>query len=158
MTSASVTLAIACAVVIVVCLLAWAYFTAHRLDRLHIRTGQAATKLEAALNRRAAVIAVVIPALAEAANKVEAIAVTTTTVAARRDVEAALEDATAQSCELMDLGEDYAALEDANARVDLAVRFYNQAVSDTVQLASHPLVRGLRLGGTAPIPQPYQLE
>lgn len=44
------------------------------------------------------------------------------------------------------------ALSDANVRVHLATRFYNQAVADTRHLRHRPLVKLFRLAGNAPIP------
>ena len=40
-------------------------------------------------------------------------------------------------------------------RHDLAVRFYNNAVADTRRLRLRPLIRVLRLAGTAPLPEFY---
>ena len=166
-------LIVACAVVLALLLL-WAYSIAHRLDRLHIRVDQAAIKLEAALNRRAAVIALVVPDLAEAAGKVEAVGLTTVTVPARRDVEDALMRALCDTIThplnategdsvadvVADSGQDRMSdnpvLVDANERVELAVRFYNQAVADTRALSDRPIVRALHLAGSAPEPQRFE--
>lgn len=38
-------------------------------------------------------------------------------------------------------------------RYDLAVRFYNNAVADTRRLRLRPVIRVLRLAGTAPLPE-----
>ncbi|MCZ9293164.1 hypothetical protein [Corynebacterium meitnerae] len=38
-------------------------------------------------------------------------------------------------------------------RHDLAVRFYNNAVADTRRLRLRPVIRVLRLAGTAPLPE-----
>lgn len=40
-------------------------------------------------------------------------------------------------------------------RHNLAVRFYNNAVADTRRLRLRPLIRVLRLAGTAPLPEFY---
>ena len=40
-------------------------------------------------------------------------------------------------------------------RHDLAVRFYNNAVADTRRLRLRPIIRMLRLAGTAPLPEFY---
>ena len=44
------------------------------------------------------------------------------------------------------------ALSDANVRVHLATRFYNQAVADTRHIRHRPLVKLFWLAGNAPIP------
>jgi 8-oxo-dGTP pyrophosphatase MutT (NUDIX family) len=50
-----------------------------------------------------------------------------------------------------------AELADAEARVLLARRFHNDAVRDTRALGERPLVRLLRLGGTAPLPEYFEI-
>jgi 8-oxo-dGTP pyrophosphatase MutT (NUDIX family) len=50
-----------------------------------------------------------------------------------------------------------AELADAEARVLLARRFHNDAVRDTLALRERPLVRALRLGGTAPLPTYFEI-
>ena len=42
-------------------LMLWAFFTAQRLNRLHIRTDSALQSLQAALDRRAAVVTAILP-------------------------------------------------------------------------------------------------
>ena len=42
--------------------------------------------------------------------------------------------------------------------MELARRFYNDAVTDTRMLRMRPLVRGLRLAGTAPIPEYFDVS
>ena len=46
-----------------------------------------------------------------------------------------------------------AALADAEGRIQLAHRFYNEAVSDTRALRLRPAVRLFHLGGTAKLPE-----
>ena len=46
-----------------------------------------------------------------------------------------------------------AALADAERRIQLAHRFYNEAVSDTRALRLRPAVRLFHLGGTAKLPE-----
>ena len=50
-------------------------------------------------------------------------------------------------------GDVPAELRDAHTRVELARRFYNDAVADTLALQLRPMVRFFRLGGTAVVPQ-----
>ena len=45
---------------------------------------------------------------------------------------------------------------EASSKVDLAARFYNDAVSDTLSVRTRPLVRVLRLAGRAPLPEYYE--
>ena len=48
-------------------------------------------------------------------------------------------------------------LSDAHTRLELARRFYNDAVTDTKALRARPLVRALRLAGTAPEPEYFDV-
>jgi hypothetical protein len=48
-------------------------------------------------------------------------------------------------------------LADAQQRVMIARRVYNDAVRDIVALRSHRLVRWLRLAGTAPLPRYFEI-
>lgn len=137
----------------------WAYATAHRLDRLHVRTDSAWLALQAALDRRAVVARAVAAAghgdparLRAAASAAEAAART-----AREQAENALSaglaglDVGALSAELA--GE----LADAQVRVLLARRFHTDAVRDTRALRSRRRVRWLRLGGTAAWPEYFEI-
>ena len=58
---------VALAAVLLTVVVLWAYFTAQRLNRLHIRTDSARLSLQASLDRRAAVVAVLIPQAAATA-------------------------------------------------------------------------------------------
>lgn len=137
------------AVAVVVTIVAlWAYFTAQRLNSLHIRTDSALAKLQAVLDRRAAVAAALAPSAGEAAHRAEEVALTY----------GRFEERSARERELTALirtqfSELPAQLVEAEVRVQLAHRFYNEAVADTRALRLRPLVRMLRLGGTAPLPQ-----
>ena len=144
----------------------WCYFTAQRLNRLHIRLDRARDQLEAALNRRAGVIAALHPELGSAAETAESIELTYDHFAQRREAESALmaevekatqarstartEQRTGNQPKEIDHGA--VLLADAAVRVNLAMRFYNQAVQDTRLLRGRPLVRALRLSGNAPTP------
>lgn len=129
--------------------LAWAYFTARRLDRLHIRLDRSRAALQAALDRRCAVIAVTCPDLAAEAHAVEEVRMSAGDLSTRLKAEAGLRPAVAECAERNASAE----LQDADTRVLLALRFYNDAVADTRALRLRPVVRTLRLGGTAALPE-----
>ena len=147
------TVVVSLLVAAIVLLLAWAYFTAQRLHRLYIRTDAARQSLEAALNRRAAVIT----ALAEAshhdtsgrAEAAEAIALSNENLWQRASAERQL-DTVSQPLV------SHPRVVDATTRVELATRFYNEAVSDTRALAQSKMVRMARLGGNAKIPEYFE--
>jgi hypothetical protein len=48
-------------------------------------------------------------------------------------------------------------LADAEQRLVIARRVYNDAVRDTLALRSHRMVRWLRLAGTAPLPRYFEI-
>ena len=48
-------------------------------------------------------------------------------------------------------------LVEAEIRVQLAHRFYNEAVADTRALRLRPVVKACRLGGTARLPEFFEL-
>lgn len=134
----------------IVSALLWSYFTAQRLHRLHIRLDAALQSLQAALDRRAAVVAALVPELAAQARDVEAIRLLHGDMASResaeRELAAAVDHQNMSSTELVD----------ADVRVELAHRFYNEAVSSTRGLRLRPLVKTFRLGGRAPLPDFFQ--
>lgn len=140
-------------VVIVVALavatLTWLYSIAQRLDRLHVRLDRSRDALQAALDRRCAVVAALYPQLAPLAAEVEQMRLTPTDLAERLVSEEAFMSAVAEA----QRGDAPAPLQDANTRVELAMRFYNDAVDDTLALRLRPTVRALHLGGTAALPQ-----
>ncbi|WCZ32627.1 hypothetical protein CMASS_05930 [Corynebacterium massiliense DSM 45435] len=139
------------AAVAVTCLALWAYFTAQRLNSLHIRTDAARASLQAVLDRRAAVVAALLPGDPNAqrvASAAEATALDPADFSARAERESAVTEVT--RCHLEP---PPAQLVDAEVRLQLAQRFYNEAVADTRALRLRPLVRMFRLGGTARLPQ-----
>lgn len=148
----AVVLAILAVVLLVAALLASA--TATRLNRMHVRTDLARSSLEAALGRRGAVARAAYPELGPDVARAEARRLTAADPHARADAENTLG---AKLAEALDARPPEAALaielHDATTRVELARRFYNDAVTDTRMLRMRPLVRGLRLAGTAPIPE-----
>jgi 8-oxo-dGTP pyrophosphatase MutT (NUDIX family) len=140
----------------------WAYQTANRLDRLHVRYDLSWQALDAALARRAVVARAVaadafgasercrrLTALADAAER-----------APRSSRETAENELSAElaTVDTALLGPALIAeLADAEARVLLARRFHNDAVRDTLALRERPPVRLLRLGGTAALPSYFEI-
>ncbi|WP_127783242.1 NUDIX domain-containing protein [Rhodococcus sp. X156] len=158
------TLLLVVALVVLVALAAlWSYGTAHRLDRLHVRLDSAWIALEAALSRRAVVARSVALAVPPGA-RVDGRRLTSLAAGAERTdrerretVENALSVALDQ-VPVDQLSPQLAAeLADAQTRVLLARRFYNDAVRDTQALRSRRLVRWFRLGGTAPQPRYFEI-
>lgn len=138
--------------VILTALVLWAYSTAQRLNRLHIRTDSSRQALEAALDRRAALVGALLPGSAEAARRAESIPLIYSRFAERAQAERLIsETILAQQPPVAE------ALVDAAARVELAHRFYNEAVTDTRDLRTRVSIRALRLGGRAPLPEYFEL-
>lgn len=160
------TLLLIIATVVVTVMALWAYFTAQRLNTLHIRTDAALAQLQAMLDRRAAVIGVLIPSIAATATEAEGVPLRHGQFDERSQRERELNQAVHNFLEAEPgLGSDLAKgnsisanpqLVDAETRVQLAHRFYNEAVSDTRGLRLRPAVRVLRLGGTAPLPEFFE--
>jgi 8-oxo-dGTP pyrophosphatase MutT (NUDIX family) len=149
-------------VVLVLAVAAWAYQTATRLNRLHVRYDLSWQALDAALARRAVVARAVaadgygsgercrrLTALADSAER------------APRPAREAAENELSAELAMVDtavLGPALIAeLADAEARVLLARRFHNDAVRDTLALRERRPVRWLRLGGTAPLPTYFEI-
>ena len=141
---------------------AWAYQTASRLDRLHVRYDLSWQALDAALARRAVVARAVavdaygggpegkrLAALADVAER----APRSAREAAENELSAALALVDPMSLPVALVAE----LADAEARVLLARRFHNDAVRDTLALRERPSVRLLRLGGTAALPTYFEI-
>src|SRR6476469_5594887 len=121
------------AVVVAVLLSMWITFTLTRLDRLHARVDAARAALDAQLVRRAA-------ALLQVAEAPE-----TPLDGGERAGYAAVAQAA-----LTPAGAD---LREAAARVQVARRFYNDAVRDTRTLRARRMPRLLRLAGHVQMPQ-----
>lgn len=136
--------------VLVTVLVGWAYNTAQRLNRLHIRLDRSRDALQAALDRRCAVIAAVYPELRSAAEDAEHVRMTPQDIHTRLAREEQLSEQVADRI----AGEEMPGpLSEADIRVELATRFYDDAVADTRALRLRPSVSFLRLGGTAALPQ-----
>ena len=155
-------IAVAALIVVIVAVLAWAYQTATRLDRLHVRYDLSWQALDGALARRAVVARAVaadaygetpeckrLVALADAAER----APRTARETAENELSAALATVDTSALRPALIAE----LADAEARVLLARRFHNDAVRDTLALRERPAVRWLRLGGTAALPTYFEI-
>jgi ADP-ribose pyrophosphatase YjhB (NUDIX family) len=152
------------AVVTVIALLIglWLAGTANRLDRLHVRTDAAWAALEAALARRAVVARAVAASDCldqPAADTLRAVA-ERAEQAPRHEREAAENDLTLQLA-----GVDRARiplalaaeLVDAEQRVVIARRVHNDAVRDTLLQRRRRAARWLKLAGTAPRPEYFEI-
>jgi 8-oxo-dGTP pyrophosphatase MutT (NUDIX family) len=157
-----VVITLAVLVVVILIVAAWAYQTANRLDRLHVRYDLSWQALDGALARRAVVARAVavdaygggpdgkrLAALADAAER----APRTAREAAENELSAALAVVDPGSLPVALVAE----LADAEARVLLARRFHNDAVRDTLALRERAAVRILRLGGTAALPTYFEI-
>lgn len=140
----------------------WAYRTANRLDRLHVRYDLSWQALDGALARRAVVArAVAIDAYGGASEGRRLAALADAAEAAPRAAREARENELSAALAAVDPASLpaglIAELADAEARVLLARRFHNDAVRDTLALAERRLVRLLHLGGTAALPSYFEI-
>ncbi|WP_328398362.1 NUDIX hydrolase [Nocardia sp. NBC_00416] len=170
--SATTVLVLALVAALVVALGVWAFSTANRLDRLHVRTDLAWHALEAALARRAVVARGVAVSLLGSASGSDTdpppaeLARRLTVLADRaertgRDDREPVENQLAATLSAVDIArlppQQVAELADAEARVLIARRFHNDAVRDTLGLRTRRPVRWLHLGGTAPMPTYFEI-
>jgi len=161
--SALTILVVALIAAVVLSIGVWAYSTANRLDRLHVRADQSWQALDAALARRAVVARAVavattasytddskrLAALADKAERADR--------ANRETVENELSSALS-AVDIETLRPQLVAeLADAEARVLIARRFHNDAVRDTLAIRTRLSVRVLHLGGTAPMPTYFEI-
>jgi 8-oxo-dGTP pyrophosphatase MutT (NUDIX family) len=140
----------------------WAYQTAHRLDRLHVRYDLSWQALDGALARRAVVArAVAVDAYGAGPEGKRLKALADTAEQAARAGREAAENELSAALALVDPVSLpvalVAELADAEARVTLARRFHNDAVRDTLALRERTPVRLLRLGGTATLPTYFEI-
>lgn len=170
--SATTILVLVLIVALLAGLAAWAYSTANRLDRLHVRSDLSWQALDAALARRAvvarAVASAMVPtghafgtsgpggsdgrhlvALADRAERTDR--------TGREQAENQLSSALSAVPTEVLAPQLVAELADAEARVLLARRFHNDAVRDTLALRTRRSVRLLHLGGTAPLPTYFEI-
>lgn len=144
-------------VAVLLFILVWAYRTANRLDRLHVRCDLSWQALDAALARRAVVARAIAadvgdPGLTAAADAAER---------APRPEREACENELSTALSHVDPDDIRPALaaelSAAESRVLLARRFHNDAVRDTLALREQGPVRWLRLGGHAPLPTYFEI-
>lgn len=153
----------ALAVLVVLLLIGgWAYQTANRLDRLHVRYDLSWQALDGALARRAVVArAVAVDAYAGAPQGKRLAALADVAERAPRPAREAAENDLSAALAVVDPAglpvPLVAELADAEARVLLARRFHNDAVRDTLALRERRFVRLLRLGGTAALPTYFEI-
>ncbi|BCI52918.1 exopolyphosphatase [Mycolicibacterium litorale] len=148
--------------VVVLLISVWAYQTAHRLDRLHVRYDLSWQALDGALARRAVVArAVAVDAYAGGPQGRRLAALADAAERAPRSAREAAENELSAALALVDPAALpvalVAELADAEARVLLARRFHNDAVRDTLALRERTPVRLLRLGGTAALPSYFEI-
>lgn len=162
MTFSALTVSIIGLVVLVALLVGmWAYGTANRLDRLHVRTDLAWQALDAALARRAVVVRSLCVDLPDLdADRLTALSLRAERMdrpqreGAENELSRALATMDAVAVRPMHQAE----LADADARVLIARRFHNDAVRNTRALQGRRLVRWLRLGGTADMPGYFNIS
>ncbi len=140
----------------------WAYQTAHRLDRLHVRYDLSWQALDSALARRAVVArAVAVDAYGNGPEGKRLAALADAAEQAPRAGREAAENELSGALALVDPASVPSALvaemADSEARVLLARRFHNGAVRDTLALRERRPVRWLRLGGTAALPSYFEI-
>lgn len=157
-----VVIALAVLVVVVLAIGGWALQTANRLDRLHVRYDLSWQALDGALARRAVVArAVAVDAYGDGPEGSRLAALAAAAEGAPRSAREAAENELSAALTLVDLSSLPQALvtelTDAEARVVLARRFHNDAVRDTLALRERPVVRILRLGGTAALPTYFEI-
>ena len=155
---------IALALLVVVLLLVglWAFQTANRLDRLHVRYDLSWQALDGLLARRAVVArAVAVDAYGGGPDGKRLATLADAAERAPRPAREAAENELSAALALVDPASLpvalVAELADAEARVLLARRFHNDAVRDTLALRERPAVRILRLGGTAALPTYFEI-
>ncbi|MFT3662536.1 MAG: NUDIX hydrolase [Gordonia sp. (in: high G+C Gram-positive bacteria)] len=135
---------------------------ATRLHRLNVRVDLSRTSLVAALDRRAVVARAI---AASASDPAFAGRLTSAAIAAedalpgeRELAENHLATVLAQSDPADRPAALTAELADAQARISIARRFYNDSVRDARTLGSRRMVRWLRLGGHAPLPDYFEIS
>ncbi|MFQ6397197.1 NUDIX hydrolase [Nocardia sp. KC 131] len=166
--SATTVLVLALIAAVVIAIGIWAYSTANRLDRLHVRSDQSWLALDSALARRAVVarsIAIGMagptsdPASGDRAKLLATLA-DRAERAGRADRET-VENQLSAALSAIDIAQlrpqQVAELADAEARVLIARRFHNDAVRDTLSLRTRRPVRILHLGGLAPLPTYFEI-
>ncbi|CAJ1583604.1 NUDIX hydrolase [[Mycobacterium] wendilense] len=157
-----VILAVAVVVLVMALVAGWAYQTANRLDRLHVRYDLSWQVLDAALGRRAVVARAVAGSASDTVGDgTRLVALADAAERAPRSAREAAENELSAALAAVDIARLptalVAELADVEARVLLARRFHNDAVRDTLALRERPVVRLLRLGGHAPLPVYFEI-
>lgn len=161
----TVFLVVAALAVLVVAVGLFLLATANRLDRLHVRMDAGWGALDAALARRAVVArTVAASAPAEALARVDPDALVAAASTAERAPRADREPAENELTRLLGLLDRVALpgrladeLADAEYRMVIARRVYNDAVRDTLTLRRRRKVRYFKLAGTAPQPEYFDI-
>ncbi|MEV0762638.1 NUDIX domain-containing protein [Nocardia sp. NPDC050435] len=139
----------------------WAYSTANRLDRLHVRSDQSWLALDSALARRAVVARSVALASADPEQAKRLATLADRAERACRTDRETVENQLSAALSMVDIGtlrpQLVAELADAEARVLIARRFHNDAVRDTLALRTRRPVRWLHIAGTAPLPTYFEI-
>lgn len=137
---------------------------ATRLDRLHVRTDAAWAALDAALCRRARAVSELNGRLSGGLNGGGALRCAADAALRARQVNSVREEVENELGRVLAVldrrGLELACagrLTDAEQRVVIARRVYNDAVRDTLALRSHRMVRWLRLAGTAAAPRYFEI-
>jgi hypothetical protein len=154
-------LAVALLVVVLLGIGVWAYQTANRLDRLHVRYDLSWQALDAALGRRAVVARAIAAEAQPGPERAALAALADAAEQAPRWTREGCENELSTALSQVDLETIPPALVDelaeAESRVLLARRFHNDAVRDTLALRERRPVRWLRLGGHAPLPTYFEI-
>lgn len=140
----------------------WAFQTANRLNRLHVRYDLSWQALDAALARRAVVArAIAVDAYGPGPQRAQLCALADAAERAPRPAREACENELSTALSQVDPDAVPPALVDelteAESRVLLARRFHNDAVRDTLALRVRRPVRWLRLGGHAALPSYFEI-
>jgi len=149
-------------VLVLLCTALWAYQTANRLNRLHVRCDLSWQALDAALARRAVVTrAIAVDAYSDSPEGARLVALADAAERAKRSAREAAENELSTALTLVDAEGVppalMAELSEAESRVLLARRFHNDAVRDTLALRERRPVRLLRLGGRAALPTYFEI-
>lgn len=162
MTAVLLWIGVAALVLAVLALAVWAFRTANRLNRLHVRVDLSWQALDAALARRAVVArAIAADAYRGSAEGRRLVALADAAESAPRGSREACENELSTALTMVDPDAVPAALMtelgEAESRVLLARRFHNDAVRDTLALRDQRAVRWLRLGGHAALPTYFEI-
>jgi hypothetical protein len=162
MTGVLLWIGVAALVLVVLGVAVWAFRTANRLDRLHVRCDLSWQALDAALARRAVVArAIAVDAYGAGPEGQRLVALAHAAEQAPRAEREGCENELSTALSMVDPDAVPAALMtelgEAESRVLLARRFHNDAVRDTLALRERQPVRWLRLGGHAVRPTYFEI-